>query len=68
MIVIPERVDFELRKAAAAQRTGALRGIGDILGELLDRYELAHEPQSVECGIDQPELGRQACQPVTDRS
>ena len=41
MIVIPEEIDQELRRAAAAERTGAMRGIGDILSELLGRYELS---------------------------
>jgi hypothetical protein len=44
MIVIPDEVDQELRRAAAAQRVGALRGIGEILGELLGRYELNSHP------------------------
>ena len=41
MIVIPDEVDQELRRAAAAQRSGALRGIGEILPELLAHYGLA---------------------------
>jgi hypothetical protein len=40
MIVIPVEIDQELRRAAAAERTGSMRGIGEILGELLGRYEL----------------------------
>jgi hypothetical protein len=44
MIVIPDEVDQELRRAAAAQRTGQMRGIGEILPELFARYALAGEP------------------------
>jgi hypothetical protein len=40
MIVIPEEIDFELRRAAAAARPGAMRGIAEILGELLVQYDL----------------------------
>ena len=43
MIVIPDEVDFELRRAAAASRAGAMRGIADILGEVFVRYELSPE-------------------------
>jgi len=61
MIVIPEEIDFELRRAAAANRSGAMRGIADILGELFVRYDL---PSDSIGSASQTPLAQQTCRPA----